>query len=66
MKNHHEEIINAHLKNENHEEFLRKDYRQNMLEKIESSTDECQKRRKMIASTRGSLHVTDDKTQCII
>ena len=31
MKNHHEEIINAHLKNENHEEFLRKDYRQNML-----------------------------------
>ena len=33
MKNHHEEIINAHLKNENHEEFLRKDYRQNMLGK---------------------------------
>ena len=33
MKNHHEEIINAHQKNENHEEFLRKDYRQNMLGK---------------------------------
>jgi len=43
-----------------HEEIAREEEKQNMLEKIESSTSECQERRKMITGTRGSLQVNGD------
>ena len=65
MKKHHEVIANAHSKTKIMKNSSEKIIDKTCL-KIESSTEECQERRKMIASTRGSLHVTDDKTQCII